>query len=223
MAPRVPPNFRRISFGDIDLRREISRENYSDVVDRQRTQRSIRRVYSAHIEQLRLGVTVAVYQGNGAEEEWRTDIAKYMAVRHPNIIQVYGTASLGNIHATIFHDDLIPVQHFGDSYRHSHFASVYIYAYCNSKFYEVKDYFLSTFRYQLYEDACTGFVRRSTRQFCADLIPSGICYLNVRRPISMEIFRQQELELLGTPNMEATVVDSLTLEHYHSICYWKLY
>ncbi|KAJ7909745.1 hypothetical protein B0H13DRAFT_1877446 [Mycena leptocephala] len=47
-----------------------------------------------------------MYQGNGSEEEWRQDIANYMTVRHPNIIQMCGTASSGDIHATLFPDGM---------------------------------------------------------------------------------------------------------------------
>jgi hypothetical protein len=32
----------------------------------------------------------------------------------------------------------------------------------------------------------------------------------------------QELELLDTTNVDAAVIESLKLEHYHHICYWEL-
>jgi hypothetical protein len=64
---------------------------------------------------------------------------------HPNIVQIFGTAKLGKIHATILHDgatfcqkqipelifnsELIPLKDFLAQYRDSHFSTVYIYAY----------------------------------------------------------------------------------------------
>ncbi|KAJ7205154.1 hypothetical protein B0H12DRAFT_458562 [Mycena haematopus] len=107
---------------DIDLERETS------LVSR-RDQRTIRRVYSAKIDGRKSGVTVAMYQGDSAEEEWRRDIDMYMSMRHPNIVQLWGAASSGNIHATIFNDDLIPFRDFLALYRHSHLSTVYIHAY----------------------------------------------------------------------------------------------
>jgi hypothetical protein len=71
---------------------------------------------------------------------------------HPNIAQLCGSVSSGNIHATIFHDsaiynflngdtekfkaDLIPVRQFMELHRHSHTSNVYIYAYtvCTCRF-----------------------------------------------------------------------------------------
>ncbi|KAF8210702.1 hypothetical protein K438DRAFT_96642 [Mycena galopus ATCC 62051] len=63
----------------------------------------VRRVYSARV----LGntsVTVAVYQGDGAEEAWQQEVVKYQSIRHPNIIQIFGVASLGGVHAILFWD-----------------------------------------------------------------------------------------------------------------------
>ncbi|KAJ7229302.1 hypothetical protein B0H12DRAFT_1147911 [Mycena haematopus] len=75
-----------------------------------------------------------MYQGNGAEEEWRKDVSEYMSMRHLNIIQICGIASSGGIHATLFNDDLIPLEQFVDSYRDSHILTVYIYARCYQDF-----------------------------------------------------------------------------------------
>jgi hypothetical protein len=67
---------------------------------------------------------------------------------HPNIIQIYGAASSGDIYATVFHDgahlawnvlhlvcfileaEFVPFRQFVDGYRYSHFATVYFYACC---------------------------------------------------------------------------------------------
>ncbi|KAF7340648.1 hypothetical protein MSAN_02136800 [Mycena sanguinolenta] len=114
-TPGLPSDFRMIPMGDIDLRRVIRR------------------------------VTVTLYQGNEAEEEWRQDIAKHMSLRHPNIVQICGAASSNGVHATLFYDDLIPVQEVLDHYRSSHFSMVYIYACCNRDFSEVHNYIASEF------------------------------------------------------------------------------
>ncbi|KAJ6450161.1 hypothetical protein C8R45DRAFT_1043826 [Mycena sanguinolenta] len=124
--PSVPSDIRKIPLGDIDLQREMRLVNKSVVLEHHR---SVRRLYCAKIDGRKAdSVTVATYQGDCAEDEWRQDIAKYMSIRHPNVIQICGTASSGNIHATIFHDELIPLQDFLRLHQNSHFVTVYIYA-----------------------------------------------------------------------------------------------
>jgi hypothetical protein len=64
-----------------------------------------------------------ICRSDGTSQEWQKDIVRYMAVRqvpllhiaftllnaprHPNVVQLCGTASSGDIHATIFHDGAI--------------------------------------------------------------------------------------------------------------------
>ncbi|KAJ6462985.1 hypothetical protein C8R45DRAFT_1026643 [Mycena sanguinolenta] len=123
-ASAVPSGFRMIPLGDIDLQREIQLDMVSGVVNR-------RKLHSAKLLGARekSDITVAVYQGAGAKQQWRRDIARYMAVRHPNILQLYGTAAYGNIHVAVFHDDLIPYREFLNLYWHLHFSRAYIYLY----------------------------------------------------------------------------------------------
>ncbi|KAF7353124.1 hypothetical protein MSAN_01499800 [Mycena sanguinolenta] len=63
-----------------------------------------RRIYHAEIRRDPGTVTVAMYQGEGAEEEWRQHVAKYESIRHPNIIQLYGLVSTKGLYAMVFHD-----------------------------------------------------------------------------------------------------------------------
>ncbi|KAF7340609.1 hypothetical protein MSAN_02132500 [Mycena sanguinolenta] len=138
-VPRLPADFRMIPMGDIDLRREIRVDQLTGVANCPRQRTCIRRMHSAkaRIDGRESKVTVAVYQGNGAQEEWRRDIGN-----HANIIQICGAATSNGINATLFNDDLIPVRHILDHYRNSHFSTVYIYACCNIDFTRVHDYVL---------------------------------------------------------------------------------
>ncbi|KAJ7111860.1 hypothetical protein C8R44DRAFT_254419 [Mycena epipterygia] len=131
-SPTLPSDFRRIPLGDINLQREI-RLDGSGVVERSHERAYVRRIYSAKIEGRKSNMTVALYQGDSAEEEWLETISKYSWLRHPNFVQLYGVASTLGIHAAVFHDDLIPIQHFLDLYRHSPILTIYIYAYCSMK------------------------------------------------------------------------------------------
>ncbi|KAJ7104752.1 hypothetical protein C8R44DRAFT_807819 [Mycena epipterygia] len=50
-------------------------------------------------------MTVALYQGNNAEENWKKEISKYSRLRHPNLVQLYGTVtSPCGVYAMVFHD-----------------------------------------------------------------------------------------------------------------------
>ncbi|KAF7377012.1 hypothetical protein MSAN_00119200 [Mycena sanguinolenta] len=105
-ALRLPHDLRMIPLGDIDLRHLIRKDECVAVVDSQSRERAcVRRVHSgkARIDGQESRVTVVMYQGNGAEEEWRRDIATYI---HPNIVQICGAASSNGLHAAIFNDDI---------------------------------------------------------------------------------------------------------------------
>ncbi|KAJ7908169.1 hypothetical protein B0H13DRAFT_1878956 [Mycena leptocephala] len=72
--------------GDINLLEEIRFDNETGIVGRQHPESTRgRRMYCARVDGRKSGVTVAVYQGKGAEE-------------------VCGAASSGGLHATLFHD-----------------------------------------------------------------------------------------------------------------------
>jgi hypothetical protein len=58
-----------IPMGDIDLLEEIHLNNETGVVGCHHSERTrVRRMYSARVDGRKSGVTVAVYQGGGAEE-----------------------------------------------------------------------------------------------------------------------------------------------------------
>ncbi|KAJ6450945.1 hypothetical protein C8R47DRAFT_1170627 [Mycena vitilis] len=126
LAP-VPSDFRMIPLGDIDLQQEISLVKDIGVVSRR--EHSDRRVYSAKVRDK--DFTVAMYQGDGAvKEQWRQDLMKYSSLRHPNIFQIYGIASSGDIHATVFHGDLVLFEHCLDICKDFPCLTVYIYGSC---------------------------------------------------------------------------------------------
>ncbi|KAF7376992.1 hypothetical protein MSAN_00117100 [Mycena sanguinolenta] len=94
-APSIPSDFWMIPLAGIDLLHEIRLDNSTAAVDHRHKQARVRRLYSAKIE-----------GRNSTLTEWRNDLAKYMSMRHPNIIQICGAASSGGIHATLFNDGI---------------------------------------------------------------------------------------------------------------------
>ncbi|KAJ6462970.1 hypothetical protein C8R45DRAFT_1220440 [Mycena sanguinolenta] len=182
----------------MDLQQEIQLDREWGVV-------SLRRLHSAKIlvDRERLNVTVAVYQGDGAKRKWQRDVKNYMTVRHPNIVQLYGTATYGNVHAAVFHDDLMPLQHFRDRYRDSHFSSVYIKVYTRIEF------------------DSTIISGPPFNIFCRSMI-AHFSYVAQLAGSAWTSYRAHGLEILVGEISEGAVIDSLTLEQYHAISYWVL-
>ncbi|KAJ6452796.1 hypothetical protein C8R45DRAFT_638397 [Mycena sanguinolenta] len=102
-GPSNPSDFRMIPLGDIDLQREIRLDVRLNVVDRPRERTCVQRIYTAKIEGRTSDMTVAMYQGNTAEEEWRGGVSTLAALRHPNVLQLYGMASSSSVYAAVYH------------------------------------------------------------------------------------------------------------------------
>ncbi|KAF7377025.1 hypothetical protein MSAN_00120600 [Mycena sanguinolenta] len=219
-APNLPSDFRMIPMGDIDLQHEIRVDNSTGVLNYHRQRAHVRRLYSAKVEGRKSTLTVAMYQGHGAEEKWRQDIAKYMSMRHPSIVQICGAASSNGIHATLFNDDLIPLEEVLDRYRDSPVWTAYIYAFCNRDFSEVNNYLNSEFQLQRYSEDCTNWIRRSTGRLCTELTQSnGQEWLNSLKLVPHHLPR---IWINAARTEPIDMVGWLTLEQYHHICDWNL-
>ncbi|KAJ7669923.1 hypothetical protein DFH06DRAFT_158545 [Mycena polygramma] len=232
-APFEPSNYRTFPLGDIDLLREICLADDTGVV--QRRKGSNRRIYSARLGER--SVTVAMYQGDGVDEEWREYMAKHTSLRHPNIIQIYGAASSSGIHATIFHGDLIPLEHWLDPYKCFPCVIVFLHAYYGREF----DYirliaggfnniswvssvlWVSPYSQYQYSSAYTLWIRCSTGRLCADLMPPPKPFdLGSPYQIRMPDFKTTALFSGSSSIMEALAIDALTLKHYHQVCSYSL-
>ncbi|KAJ7469386.1 hypothetical protein B0H11DRAFT_2283845 [Mycena galericulata] len=145
-TPPLPPDFRMIPLGDIYLRHGVG------VAARSTGTMGARRVYSARIEGKRRDMTVAIYQGDNAEQEWRDALSKYLWLRHPNFLQLYGAASSVGIHTIIFHDELIPGEEFQRLYGHLHSMMIHIYARWEAEGKDAEEYFDSVFHKDLSND-----------------------------------------------------------------------
>ncbi|KAF7377028.1 hypothetical protein MSAN_00120900 [Mycena sanguinolenta] len=219
-APSLPPDLRMIPLGDIDLRHQIRvdklRVDEWGVSNAQSHGRAcVRRVHSgrARIDGRKSRVTVAMYQGNSAEEEWRQSIAQYMSLR-----QICGAASSNGIHATLFNDDLIPLREILDHHQDSHFSKVYIYAHCNQDFTEAFDYINHAVRGAW---GYTLWIRRSTGRLCTELSRGH----DVLAPHldSGDLLDSSRVYPLGAvAETITTFIGSLTLEQYHNICVYNL-
>ncbi|KAJ6464472.1 hypothetical protein C8R45DRAFT_500333 [Mycena sanguinolenta] len=144
---RKPSEFQTIRLGDINLIKEFKGVCFGVVGCQAAPGASVRRVYTAKLEGRESGhMTVAMYEGDGAEEAWNQHLEKYEAVRHPHIMQLYGLMSTEGLYAMVFHDELIPYAQFLCRFEHSPILSTYIIGYCTMEFKEATSYIYSVFR-----------------------------------------------------------------------------
>ncbi|KAJ7232925.1 hypothetical protein C8J57DRAFT_1383051 [Mycena rebaudengoi] len=205
-SPSLPSNFRMLPLGDIDLQKEIRVDNASGIIGRRRGQGFVRRMYSAKINGRKSTMTVVLYQGDNAEDEWRDDTSKLSGLRHPNLVQIYGAANSCGVYATVIHDDLIPFDHFLNLHRDSSIITVYMLAFCVAAT-DLRDSWNATY-----------WIRRASGRLCADFSPnnSGPGYYSVI-PLSPD-----DLISLNRPIEEGTIISLLTLEQYHWTLYYHL-
>lgn len=115
----LPADFRIIPLGDIDLLQEIQLDDETYLVKRagQRPHLGVIYrsgwMYTADIEGRKSNLTVALYQGAGAEEvryikllpvfsdlpvqNWRGDVERHSIVRHPSFVQSHSLATPSTI------------------------------------------------------------------------------------------------------------------------------
>ncbi|KAJ7846606.1 hypothetical protein B0H14DRAFT_2771694 [Mycena olivaceomarginata] len=210
-APATSSDFPKIPLGEIDLQREIC-------LDTGRVVRNpVRRIYSARVRGCQSNMTVAIYQGVNAEGKWRDDISRYTAARHPNVIQLFATATSSGLHAGIFHDELIPYLHLLTNMPHSPLWKVYFWGFVENEFCDAVYYICSHNMVNL-----VGYIlwiRPSSGRLCVDLTAESDCgppvLLNL---LHGDMGRQPLLQ----PAEDSKIIASMTLTRYHHICWIHL-
>ncbi|KAF8193834.1 hypothetical protein K438DRAFT_1969136 [Mycena galopus ATCC 62051] len=218
----IPTDFRTIPLGDIDLQREIRVDYESGVLDfNTHTRRVVRRLYSAKVDRRKPDMTVALYQGDDAEKDWRQDVSTYSRLRHPNFLQLYGITSASGIHAAIFHDG----QHFFKG-KFDADVLVYIYGYWSWDFHEARHCFQDMFKKDLLPHPSQLWIRSSTGRLCAD----PIRYENTSGDSGDAVLPPPHLLATSQPHPFAVlhdaepnvtpVLSSMAWDLYHFICWW---
>ncbi|KAK7027696.1 hypothetical protein R3P38DRAFT_2526691 [Favolaschia claudopus] len=203
----IPPGPPQFSICDINLQREVYSNDLRVCFRRNHflPRDVVRRYHTAKVKDQK-EMTVVVYEGQDAKEELKRDVAKYMKFRHPSFFQLYGTVHSGNIYATIFYDVLIPWRDIERIYQQSPIVFCYIYAYAASA------YFRRRFGSGLYSRNITVFLRPSTGRLCIDLEGLDMATLYFTMAANID-----PMSLLSIDTQ--IVVDALTIEQYHKICY----
>ncbi|KAJ6536961.1 hypothetical protein B0H19DRAFT_380106 [Mycena capillaripes] len=218
-----------IPLGDMNLLNEIRLDDGFDIRPGRGsvTRLSIRRTYSARIKGRKSDMTVAVYQGQNAEEEWQRDVKKYSGVRHPKFLQIYGVLEPCSLYATVFHDDLISLQEIYWLCRRSALATAYLDAHFGLELWDAELYIHSITGTFLHHGSYTPWMRRYTGRLCVDLSASTI-----HRHILPAILPGGNVPHISIPplprDQDAAILDALTLQqhleilnHCHNISQWS--
>ncbi|KAF7364426.1 hypothetical protein MSAN_01103600 [Mycena sanguinolenta] len=194
----TPPDFLRIPLGNINLQSEIRADTATGVVWQH-----------CHNEPM----TVAMYQGDNAEEEWKRDISHHSGLRHPHVLQIYASASSSGINAVVFHDDLVLFSHFLDSFCYSVILRVYILAYTNADYRSAQRY--SKDILSIEPLPCTLWIRCSTGRLCIEFSA-----FETHGLLSGPEARSPPRSVLSPhdPNQESLVIASLGYPEWYSIC-----
>ncbi|KAF7337290.1 hypothetical protein MSAN_02281600 [Mycena sanguinolenta] len=216
--------FQIIRLGDIKLIKEF-KEMRSSVVGRQMPGASVRRVYMAKIQGRESGhMTVAMYEGDGAEKAWNQHLANYESIRHPNILQLYGLVSSKGLYAMVFHDELIPYRQFRRRFEHLPVLSTYAMAYCTiietTEYTEAVNYISNVFPKSSIVEDCKSqiWIRPRTGELCLDLVPGGP-ETTARLALWSRIHVSRlENVTLDAPDSEEIIISSLSEDQYHKAC-----
>ncbi|KAF7364422.1 hypothetical protein MSAN_01103200 [Mycena sanguinolenta] len=174
-------------------------------------------MYSARVVGHNEPMTVALYQGDNAEEEWKRDLSRYSGLRHPHILQIYASASSSGIHATVFHDDLVLFSQFLGSFRSSAILQAYILWYTNADWNNVYEYYTAP------DDThhiC--WIRGSTGRLSVEFNTLAT-YDGFDRVIpGSQLSPPRSVLSLHNQHQESLVIASLDHLEWHSLCRYYL-
>ncbi|KAF7353159.1 MFS general substrate transporter [Mycena sanguinolenta] len=221
---RALSGIQTIRLEDINLMKTIRLDPHSDVVGCRSRGVGVRRTYHAEIRRDPGTVTVVMYQGDGAEDEWRQDVTKYESIRHPNIVQLYGLVSTKRLYAMVFHDELIPYDQFLRRFQHSSILTTYIFAYCrimkDVEFNEASDY-IDHVSPNISRDSSV-WIRSATGELCLDLAQGGP---SMSSPFQRWWWADRHRDMirlenvsLDAPDSEDMIISSLSEDQYHNLC-----
>ncbi|KAK7029978.1 hypothetical protein R3P38DRAFT_890710 [Favolaschia claudopus] len=203
-----------ISIYDINLQREVYVDNprLYPCWRRRGNATVVRRYHTAEVKNQK-EMTVVVYEGKNTEER---EVAKYMKFRHPSFLQLYGIVHSGNIHASIFYDALIPFDDIKQICQQSPMLPCYIYAsIVRSKLP----------RATLKESSALSCIIEPLLSSCVPLRGGSISISKSPSSALLPIFLGTGAGNIYYPKCllsaidTQVIIDTLTIELYHMICY----
>ncbi|ESK93226.1 hypothetical protein Moror_14611 [Moniliophthora roreri MCA 2997] len=117
--------FHEVILGDVILEKELHSSDFDwklkhwKVLARHKTQRTI---YTVEIVDRTTKFTAMTYEGEDAKRVWEEDFERFSCTKNLGSFQLFGI-NQSSIPMLIFHNELIPLQHF---YKSSFWSSVYL-------------------------------------------------------------------------------------------------
>ncbi|KAJ7339113.1 hypothetical protein DFH08DRAFT_812509 [Mycena albidolilacea] len=230
--------FRTIPLEDLNLLNEIRLDEGFDIRPGRSSVTQIcrplsRRTYSARIKGRKSDMTVAVYQGQNAEEEWRRDVKKYSGVwcdafsvaaieyvtnrdSHPKFLPVYGVLEPCGLYATVFYDGDVLIFSQGLELWD---AELYIHS------------ITGTFLAGLLHNALMFYANESTAPWILYALDAALHRATIHRHILPAILPGGVPHISIPPlprDQDAAIIDTLTLQqhqeiinHCHNISQWS--
>ncbi|KAK7063366.1 hypothetical protein R3P38DRAFT_480 [Favolaschia claudopus] len=170
-------NFPRIPLGHIVLGK-----NLGIVKQLRQGGGAVRRVHSAKMFGERSPMTVVIYEGHDAQEDWHEYIAPHLRLRHENVFQLFATCANSGMCAAVFHGGVvqffsqifaadvclsfhlehIPIRQAREGYRLSPTHLIYFHQFLSSEFYTHAGYIAHILNYEsLGIHDCTFWLERS--------------------------------------------------------------
>ncbi|KAJ7641911.1 hypothetical protein FB45DRAFT_363297 [Roridomyces roridus] len=151
--------WRRILRSDIDIR--------GGEIDLVRNWRSsprnhVRRMYPSKIRADERHLSIFIYEGDGAEEEWRQYLSRHAKIWHPNILQIFVVSDSCGIYAVVANDDLLPFDAYISLRHPSPMMMIHLFA-CWAVDYEVISWHPAILRF-------TGDTQEA-KQYCPATVP----------------------------------------------------
>ncbi|KAJ7779727.1 hypothetical protein B0H16DRAFT_1499679 [Mycena metata] len=137
VEPPLSPNFHSIRLGDLNLLKEIGKQQivkYSDIhrrktgvlVRRECEVVGCRRIYRASVVGTPATQLTAVIDEGTDLEKWRSEAEKHEMFRHPSLVQLYAVTMSRTIKGLIYADALISLPEIRETYADSPLASSYV-------------------------------------------------------------------------------------------------
>ncbi|KAF7291425.1 hypothetical protein MIND_01287200 [Mycena indigotica] len=171
-------DFRRIRWGDLDLRHLRLQTNHGPKDGKAtatHVSRASRSMYAARVYGSTSDMSVAIYEGDKAQQDWIRAITEHAHFRSPAILQLFGTASRKGIYAAVFHDDLVPPEQMFQ--EPSMLATMYYRQYLMLEFLKVGKYVgqrmgISSVKSPMF----TFWMRSSTRCLALEIFQGDLTY-----------------------------------------------
>ncbi|KAJ7636193.1 hypothetical protein FB45DRAFT_1024325 [Roridomyces roridus] len=163
-------------------------------------------------------MTVVLYQGDNTEEDWKNYLSRHSNLRHPNIIQIFGTASSAGMHAAVAYDDLVHHEQYLDILQPSPIMEIYTRGCWARHKFDAMDYMASICGGTIPPDDRTLWIRHTTGELCVELAPNVFGGAEISSDREEAVLASDQLIKVGDPTAEFKAIKAMRVQEFHSIC-----